>query len=107
VADGRVKGPRTVSEFVTTLTEPTRSQVQLLREIILGVSPAIGEEIRWNVLPRGRRRGSPWPLTWLPPARAIVTFTGLEHLSSERASFEELVRDWIPYVPQPPTGGEG
>lgn len=41
------QGP--VADFVAGLNPPTREEVALIREIILGVDPAISEEIKWKV----------------------------------------------------------
>jgi hypothetical protein len=123
--------PRSVAEYIAGLGEPVRAQVELVREIILGASPAIGEEIKWNVpsffttdhfatldlrgapgvrvvLHLGAKVRDPEPkvvvadpaglLTWLSAARAMATFTDLQHLSSVRDPFDQLVREWIAYV---------
>jgi hypothetical protein len=123
--------PRSVAEYIADLGEPARVQVELVREIILGASPAIGEEIKWNVpsffttdhfatlnlrgatgvrvvLHLGAEVRAPEPrvvvadpaglLTWLSPARAVATFTDLQHLSSVRGSLDQLVREWIAHV---------
>jgi hypothetical protein len=38
----------TVAEFLRALEHPLKQELESVRQIILGVSPAIREEIKWN-----------------------------------------------------------
>lgn len=37
-------------------------------------------------------------LTWLGPERASVTFHDLRELAARRPAFEQIIRQWLPYV---------
>ena len=39
-----------VAEFLRDLDHPLKKEIEAVRQIILGVSPAIGEGIKWNSL---------------------------------------------------------
>jgi hypothetical protein len=43
----RTKG-QTVEAFLVTLDHPHKAEIMALRQLILGVDPAITEEIKWN-----------------------------------------------------------
>jgi hypothetical protein len=38
----------TVGDFLRTLEHPRKVEAKVLRDLILGVNPRIGEEIKWN-----------------------------------------------------------
>jgi hypothetical protein len=42
------KKKESVDAFMARLEHPLKAEVQMLREIIKGVDPRIGEEIKWN-----------------------------------------------------------
>jgi len=42
------KGASTVDELIGDLDHPLIATIKALRELILGIDPAIGEEIKWN-----------------------------------------------------------
>lgn len=37
-----------VTEYIARLGEPLRSEVEALRQVVLGVANGIGEEVKWN-----------------------------------------------------------
>ncbi len=39
---------RTIPELVSALDDDTRAQVELLRDVILAVEPALTEQVKWN-----------------------------------------------------------
>lgn len=45
---GSSKGAPSVEEFLAALEHPFKSELLALRTLILGVDPAVSEEIKWN-----------------------------------------------------------
>jgi hypothetical protein len=47
-AKAPVSGTSEVDDFMARLKHPLKAEIAMLRRIILGVSPEIGEAIKWN-----------------------------------------------------------
>lgn len=48
MADSNRKPTATVESFLAALEHPLKDEIVALRQLLLGVDPAISEEIKWN-----------------------------------------------------------
>jgi hypothetical protein len=117
-----------VTAFLAALDHPLKPEIEAVRHILLGVSPTIGEAIKWNApsfrtteyfatfhlrsrdkvqfvfhLGAKVRDASGMQITdplikWLATDRCMVTLGTGDEIETNRASFEALVRSWIGYV---------
>lgn len=44
----KLKGSEEVDDFMSSLDHPLKSEIERVREVILGVSPEIGEGLKWK-----------------------------------------------------------
>lgn len=121
-------GTDDVNDFMRKLEHPLKPELEAVRAIILGVSPKIGEGIKWNspsfrakewfatinirkdavlvILHLGAKvkDNSTGGLTiddparlleWLAKERAAIKFDNMQAIKSARASFANIVRQWV------------
>lgn len=114
-----------VDEFMGGLDNPLKAEVQAVREIIQGVSPAITEEIKWNA-PTFSYQGYLVTFNLHATDRVHLVFhngvilpdpTGLlegdykdrrmaylqdmDDVEAKKAALQDLVRSWITLMDQP------
>ncbi|MES2643585.1 MAG: DUF1801 domain-containing protein [Myxococcota bacterium] len=117
-----------VTAFIAALDHPLKPEIEAVRHILLGVSPTIGEAIKWNApsfrtteyfatfhlrsrdkvqlvfhLGAKVRDASGMQITdplikWLATDRCMVTLGAGDQIAANRAAFEALVRSWIGHV---------
>lgn len=114
-----------VDDFMRDLDHPLKAEVQAVREIIQGVSPAITEEIKWNA-PTFSYQGYLVTFNLHATDRVHLVFhngvilpdpTGLlegdykdrrmaylqdmDDVEAKKAALQDLVRSWITLMDQP------
>lgn len=114
-----------VDEFMGGLDHPLKAEVQAVREIIQGVSPAITEEIKWNA-PTFSYQGYLVTFNLHATDRVHLVFhngvilpdpTGLlegdykdrrmaylqdmDDVEAKKAALQDVVRSWITLMDQP------
>lgn len=114
-----------VDDFMRDLDHPLKAEVQAVREIIQGVSPAITEEIKWNA-PTFSYQGYlvtfnlhatdrihlvfhngvilPDPTGLLEgdyKDRRMAYLQDMDDVEAKKAALQDLVRSWITLMDQP------
>lgn len=114
-----------VDDFMRDLDHPLKAEVQAVREIIQGVSPAITEEIKWNA-PTFSYQGYLVTFNLHATDRVHLVFhngvilpdpTGLlegdykdrrmaylqdmDDVEAKKAALQDVVRSWITLMDQP------
>lgn len=111
--------PPTVDEFMAALDHPCKAEVQVVREVILGINPGITEQVKWNApsfsykgylatFSLHRREyallifhdgaildGQDGLLEGTYPDRRMVYFHSLEDVAAKRPRLEAAIREWI------------
>jgi hypothetical protein len=111
--------PPTVDEFMSVLDHPYKAEVQVVREVILGINPGITEQVKWNApsfsykgylatFSLHRREyallifhdgaildGQDGLLEGTYPDRRMVYFHSLDDVAAKRPRLEAAIREWI------------
>ena len=111
--------PPTVDEFMAALDHPCKAEVQVVREVILGINPGITEQVKWNApsfsykgylatFSLHRREyallifhdgaildGQDGLLEGTYPDRRMVYFHSLDDVAAKRPRLEAAIREWI------------
>ena len=111
--------PPTVDEFMSVLDHPYKAEVQVVREVILGINPGITEQVKWNApsfsykgylatFSLHRREyallifhdgaildGQDGLLDGTYPDRRMVYFHSLDDVAAKRPRLEAAIREWI------------
>lgn len=108
-----------VNAFMDELDHPFKAEVQVVRDIIKAVNPAITEEVKWKA-PSFSYKGylvtfNLWQtgfiqlifhngailndqnglLTGTYPDRRLVAFTDMADIKAKQLAFENAIREWI------------
>ena len=111
--------PPTVDEFMSVLDHPYKAEVQVVREVILGINPGITEQVKWNA-PSFSYKGylatfslhrreyamlifhdgailddQDGLLEGTYPDRRMVYFHSLDDVAAKRPRLEAAIREWI------------
>lgn len=114
-----VNKPEEVNAFMETLDHPFKAEVQVVRDIIKNVHPAITEQIKWNA-PSFSYKGymvtfNLWAkehvhlifhngailnhesgiLEGNYPDRRMVYFSGMEEINAKKAVLEAIIQEWV------------
>ena len=111
--------PPSVDEFMAALDHPCKAEVQVVREVILGINPGITEQVKWNApsfsykgylatFSLHRREyamlifhdgaildGQDGLLEGTYPDRRMVYFHSLDDVAAKRPRLEAAIREWI------------
>ena len=114
-----------VDDYMAELEHPLKAEVQLLREIVLGASPAVEERVKWKspsfhsgaddlgafelrphdfvrlvlVFPHGLVDDPEGIMLGEWKDRRELRFTGLDDIAAKRAALENIVRAWVGLLP--------
>ena len=114
-----------VDGYLAELEHPLKAEVQLLREIVLGASPAIAERVKWKspsfhaagvdlgafelrprdfvrlvlVFPNGLVDDPTGLMLGSWSDRRELRFTSLEDVAAKRRALQDVVNAWVALLP--------